>query len=196
MTSFTFKVLIAGPFGVGKTTLIQQISGVPVVGSEVATTGREALVKATTTVGIEYGVFHLRDGDLDVELLLFGTPGQERFSAVREIAARGMDGMIVLVDGTDRSTWPGAASLYRTFGAAGDVPIVVAVNRCDPPDPTPRGLLDVLGVEEHTPVVHGHVIDPGDARRMLVELLTAVLEAEEAAELAAAGESSDRRQAV
>jgi small GTP-binding protein len=195
MTSFTFKVLIAGPFGVGKTTLIQQISGVPVVGTEVATTGREALVKATTTVGIEYGVFHVHDGDIDVELLLFGTPGQERFSAVREIAARGMDGMIVLVDGTDRSTWAGAASLYRTFGANADVPVVVVVNRCDPDDPTPRGLLEVLGVDEHTPVVHGHVVDATDARRMLVELLTAVFDADEPA-LEATGDATEERKAV
>lgn len=176
METFSFKVLIAGPFGVGKTTLIQQISGVPVVGTEVATTGTESLVKATTTVGIEYGVFSLAEGDLHVELLLFGTPGQTRFSAVREIAARGMDGLLVLVDGTDESTWDDAAELYESFGGGG-VPTLVVVNRWPDGEEPPAGLLERLGVAPEVPVSHGDVVDPDDARRFLVEVLSLVLDA-------------------
>lgn len=180
--TFTFKVLIAGPFGVGKTTLIQHISGVPVVGTEVPTTGAEALVKATTTVGIEYGVFTLVEDDFEVELLLFGTPGQERFSAVREIAARGMDGLIVLVDGTDPATWPDAAELYDSFGRGGAVPVLLAVNRLPYLEPTPPELLQTLGLGPDVVVSHGNVTDSGDARRFLVELLSLVLEAEAGAD--------------
>lgn len=178
MATFSFKLLVAGPFGVGKTTLIEQISSVPVVGTEVSTTGNEARRKATTTVGIEYGVYLLDEGDLQVELLLFGTPGQARFSAVREIAARGMDGLLLLVDGTDPSSWPEAADLYRSFAVGRTFPLVIAVNRLGDDDPTPAALLETLAAEPGAIIVHGQVTEADDARRFLIELLDLILAVE------------------
>lgn len=175
---FTFKVLIVGAFGVGKTTFIQQISSVPVVGTEVATTGDEARVKETTTVGIEYGVFSVRDDEVDIILLLFGTPGQERFSDIREIAARGIDGLIVLVDGGDLETWETGAELYGTFNPDQLVPTLVIVNRWSDDRSPPCGLADVMGLSDDVGVACGHVVDGDDARRFLIELLAAVLERE------------------
>jgi hypothetical protein len=175
---FTFKVLIVGAFGVGKTTFIQQISSVPVVGTEVSTTGDEAQVKDTTTVGIEYGVFSVRDDEVDVILLLFGTPGQDRFSDIREIAARGIDGLIVLVDGRDRSSWHVGAELYTTFNPDRVIPAIVVVNRWSDGGDSPDGLIDAMGVRGDVGIVHGHVIDVADARRFLIELLSVVLERE------------------
>ena len=57
MENFEFKVVIGGPFGVGKTTMISNVSNVPVVGTEVPTRGDEAAQKESTTVGVEYGTF-------------------------------------------------------------------------------------------------------------------------------------------
>jgi signal recognition particle receptor subunit beta len=177
-STFTFKILVIGPFGVGKTSLIQQISEVPVVGTEVSTIGREAQIKATTTVGIEYGIFSIKEPDQEDDLLLFGTPGQDRFSDVREVAASGIDGLLILVDGNDQDTWPHAAELYRSFNPEHVLPAVVAVNRLGEHEESPRQLLDLIGPGPDVEIVHGDVIDANDARRFLIELLTAILQKE------------------
>jgi signal recognition particle receptor subunit beta len=176
--SVTFKVLVVGPFGVGKTTFIEQISSVPVVGTEAPTTGEEAHLKSTTTVGIEYGLFTVGDDEMEVTLLLFGTPGQNRFSDVRDVAARGIDGLIVLVDGTDEPTWPIATGFYETFNPDGSIPTLIGINRWPDDSAPPPGLLEQL--DPIGPVVnaHGHVIDPDDARRFLIDLLSAMLDRE------------------
>jgi uncharacterized protein len=176
--SVTFKVLVVGPFGVGKTTFIEQISSVPVVGTEARTTGAESTVKETTTVGIEYGIFTVGDDEMDVTLLLFGTPGQERFSAVREVAARGIDGLMVLVDGTEEESWPIAAELYRSFNPDGSVPTLVAINRWSESEDLPSGLGEVIDPVSPVVVACGNVIDTDDARRFLIELLSVMLDRE------------------
>lgn len=164
---------MSGPFGAGKTTLITSVSDIAVTGTEVAATGGEAAAKATTTVGIEHGVVRLTDTDPVVELLLFGTPGQARFDAVREVAARGVDGVLLVVDGTRADTWPDAARLWRAIPAPG--PTAVAVNRWSPSAPLPSGLRACLTMPDGTVWVAGDVTDAGDARRMVVALLEAVL---------------------
>jgi signal recognition particle receptor subunit beta len=136
------------------------------------------MVKETTTVGIEYGVFTVCDDDIDVVLLLFGTPGQERFSDVREVAAQGLDGLIVLVDGNDRTTWQVGAELYNDFNAERLIPTVVVVNRWPEERESPEGLTEAMRIDTDVGIVHGHVIDTDDARRFLIELLSAVLEKE------------------
>ena len=176
--SVTFKVLVVGPFGVGKTTFIEQISTVPVVGTEAPTTGAESSVKDTTTVGIEYGIFTVGDDEIEVTLLLFGTPGQDRFSDVRNVAARGLDGLMVLVDGTDEETWPTAAELYQTFNPDGSIPTLMAINRWPEGEDLPAGLGDIIAPLGPVVVASGDVIDTDDARRFLIELLSAMLDRE------------------
>lgn len=171
----TFKVLVTGPFGVGKTTLIERLSVTPVVGTEVATAGGEAARKSTTTVGIEHGVFRLDDDGQPVELLLFGTPGQARFSAVREVAALGVDGVLLLVDATIEQSWPEAASLAAPL-LAGGRPVVVAVNRWPAQAEPPAALVRALAMPVGTVWCCGDVVDRADAGRFLAALLERVLD--------------------
>src|SRR5437016_3616917 len=81
-----FKIVVTGPVGAGKTTFINTISEVKTVsteagishGTDEARLGGPGLEgKDTTTVGIDFGQLSLSGG---LELYLFGTPGQERFS--------------------------------------------------------------------------------------------------------------------
>src|SRR5690349_7409502 len=103
--TFEFKVVVAGPFASGKTTFISVISDSSVVGTEAPTSGEDASVKATTTVGMEYGTYEVTDGGLHVVLHLYGVPGQSRFEFMWDIVGEGMDGLLVIVDATDPSTW-------------------------------------------------------------------------------------------
>ena len=81
--------------GAGKTTAIGVVSDIPPVSTDVMNTDTSQHVKATTTVGIDYGEVDLDHGE---KLLLYGTPGQERFDYMWEILARRALGIILLVD--------------------------------------------------------------------------------------------------
>ncbi|MFE0191669.1 ATP/GTP-binding protein [Streptomyces sp. NPDC059008] len=97
------KLLVAGPFGVGKTTLIRALSETPPLHTEEVMTQSGAFVdnlagvreKTTTTVAIDFGRLTL-PGDL--VLYLFGTPGQKRFRPLWQDIARGALGALVLAD--------------------------------------------------------------------------------------------------
>ncbi|MCH0564236.1 MULTISPECIES: ATP/GTP-binding protein [unclassified Streptomyces] len=97
------KILVTGPFGVGKTTLIDSVSEIRPLHTEEHLTEASAQVddvdgvrdKATTTVAIDFGRISLPDG---IVLYLFGTPGQERFRPLWDDIAYGALGALVLVD--------------------------------------------------------------------------------------------------
>lgn len=97
------KILVAGPFGVGKTTLIDSVSEIRPLHTEEQLTEASAHVddlagvrdKATTTVAIDFGRISL---DSNIVLYLFGTPGQERFRSLWADISYGALGALVLVD--------------------------------------------------------------------------------------------------
>lgn len=97
------KVIVSGPFGVGKTTIIRTLSEIPPLQTEEMMTATGAVVdhldgvrdKTTTTVGLDYGRMSLGD---DLALCLFGTPGQQRFHALWKDLTRGALGALILAD--------------------------------------------------------------------------------------------------
>ncbi|MCZ4118288.1 GTP-binding protein [Streptomyces sp. H39-S7] len=97
------KILVAGPFGVGKTTLIDSVSEIRPLHTEEHMSEASVQVddlagvrdKTTTTVAIDFGRVSLAGG---VVLYLFGTPGQERFRSLWADIAYGALGALVLVD--------------------------------------------------------------------------------------------------
>ncbi|WP_280678313.1 ATP/GTP-binding protein [Kitasatospora sp. MAA19] len=97
------KLLVAGPFGVGKTTLIRTLSEIATLHTEEAMTETGRPVddlaglpeKATTTVAVDFGRLTL-PGNL--VLYMFGTPGQRRFFPLWQDIARGALGALVLAD--------------------------------------------------------------------------------------------------
>ncbi len=171
---FEFKVVVAGSFAAGKTTLIQSVSDAAVVGTEVATSGAEAAVKATTTVGVEFGTFKVPVDDADIALHLFGVPGQQRFSAMWEIIAQGMDGLIVLVDGSRPESWDDARGVAQHFASRTDTPVVVGVNRLL--DELDAGTVAVAVGMPAELAVEVDVRDQASVRSLLVHLLAILLD--------------------
>ena len=173
---FDFKVVIAGPFAAGKTTLIEASSDIPLVGTEAPTSGPESSVKAMTTVGMEYGTLTFSGSQFDAELRLYGVPGQERFSFMWDIMAVGMDGLFILVDAGRPETWATSAGVARHFARIAHTPTIVGVNHRagDSVDHLLPDIQSELNLG-NTRLVPFNVMDRSEARDALVELLIEIL---------------------
>jgi signal recognition particle receptor subunit beta len=171
------KLVVTGPFGSGKTTFIETISEVAVVGTERDVSDAAKALKSRTTVAMDFGRITFPDG---LALFLFGTPGQRRFEMMWEILAEGMLGFILLVRGGDRSSLEEAVELLETFRRYADVPYVVGVTHLDNVAvPTSTVLEDVraaLGVPREVALVACDPRRREDVKSLMLHVLYGVLE--------------------
>lgn len=172
-TEHVFKLLVTGPFAAGKTSLIQAISQTPIVETDVETTGREAAVKARTTVAMDFGTYTVDDGD--VRLLMFGTPGQRRFWFMTDIMKGDVDAVVFVVDAEADHTHVDAGVAMRALLRDIRVPVVVAVNRCDDRATATR-LARQLGGLASEAAVPCQLIHAPSARDVATEALLSVLD--------------------
>ncbi|WP_233521309.1 GTP-binding protein [Streptomyces triticagri] len=166
------KILVVGPLGVGKTTLIGTVSEIKPLFTEAVMTQAGARVdtavsgtKTTTTVALDFGRITL-DGDL--VLYLFGTPGQQRFLPAWRDLAKGALGALALIDTRD---------LEASFDALGNLedlglPFAVAANvfpgSPQHPEDQLRAALDLL---PDTPLVACDARDLSSSVRALIALV-------------------------
>ena len=182
-TDQVFKILVTGPFAAGKTSLIQSVSQSPVVSTDVATSGGESAVKARTTVALDFGTFRIAGDGPDesvegVQLLLFGTPGQERFWFMTDVLKGEVDVVAFVVDAEAGHTHTEAGAAMRALLKDLRVPLVVAVNRCDD-DEHATTLARSLGALSCEPVIPCQLIDPESGRDVVIEALLTLLESME-----------------
>ncbi|GGZ25260.1 ATP/GTP-binding protein [Streptomyces inusitatus] len=167
------KILVAGPFGVGKTTLIDSVSEIRPLHTEEQLSEASVAVddlagvrdKTTTTVAIDFGRISLNGG---IVLYLFGTPGQERFRSLWKDIAYGALGALVLVD-TRRID-----DSFEVLGLVEDagLPYAVALNTFpDARQYTEEQLRTSLDLEPGTPMI---ACDARDTRASIDALISLV----------------------
>jgi signal recognition particle receptor subunit beta len=172
------KIVIAGGFGVGKTTTVGAISEIAPLTTEAQMTDVAASIddsgpvpaKTTTTVAMDFGRVTI---DQSLKLYLFGTPGQSRYGFMWDELAQGALGALVVVDSSRLADcYPAVDYFERTH-----LPFVVAVNAF-------YGKLEfeltqirwALAVNEQVPVIAFDARDRPSVRDALLVVLEQALD--------------------
>jgi len=170
------KILISGPFGSGKTTLIKHVSDEQFSGKDVPTTGVLAQFKSMTTVGMDFGILNV-DGDLDVHL--FGTPGQARFNFMWKILSKGALGGILLVDTASDRALVEAQNMIKTWTEIPDFPLVIGATKQDLPAAISLDALAETLDSKDIPMFAVDARERVDNRMLVMALLQEILLAEQ-----------------
>ncbi|QKW33500.1 ATP/GTP-binding protein [Actinomadura sp. NAK00032] len=171
------KILIAGGFGVGKTTMVGSISEIRPLRTEEILTDRSVGVddttgvdgKTSTTVAMDFGRITLPD---DLVLYLFGTPGQQRFWFMWDELALGAVGAVVLADVRRLADCFGTVDYFEDRRT----PFMVAVNCFDGAErKNPEDVRIALDLDDDVPLMLCDVRSRASAKQVLITMVEHVL---------------------
>jgi signal recognition particle receptor subunit beta len=166
------KILIAGGFGAGKTTMVGSVSEIKPLQTEEVLTGAPGSDdtsgiegKHTTTVTMDFGRITLNE---DLQLYLFGTPGQDRFWFLWDELSLGALGAVVLADTRRLADCFPSIDYFEQRGT----PFVVAVNCFESQQRfAPEAVRRALDLDPDVPVILCDARERVSARNVLIDLV-------------------------
>lgn len=167
MTASVYKFFVAGLPDSGKTTFVKSLSEVSPLDTDVLSSGRK------TTVAFDFGLLKLEE---NLEIHLYGLPGQERFSFIWEILKKGAIGFVYLIPALGYDLESIVAHYEKTVSIA-SLPHVIGITKTDL---KPLDSEDILKISRSLDVDAGSVflIDPRkreDAKTALIRLIGKVI---------------------
>jgi signal recognition particle receptor subunit beta len=171
------KIVIAGGFGVGKTTLVGSVSEITPLTTEAIMTSasvgvddnRQVPGKTTTTVAMDFGRISI---DRDLILYLFGTPGQTRFWFMWDELVRGAIGAVVMVDTRRLADCFAAIDFFEHRR----LPYLVAINCFDGVQyHNGNDVREALAISHDVPVVPCDARSRDSTKQVLISLVEYVL---------------------
>jgi signal recognition particle receptor subunit beta len=178
------KILVAGGFGAGKTTLVGAVSEIRPLSTEESLT-RESIgvddlsgveQKSTTTVAMDFGRITIND---DLVLYLFGTPGQDRFWFVWDELALGAIGAVVLADTRRLASCFPSVDYFERRGT----PFIVAINCFEGGRSYEADEVRLaLDLDPQVPLILCDARDKESSKRVLIALIEHVMASYDAAQ--------------
>jgi hypothetical protein len=116
MNRSQYKIVVTGPYAAGKSTFVRALCGDAV-----------SIDSFGTTVVMDYGLRRYQEIDVSV----FGTPGQSRFNHMIKIISKDADGIILVIDSAFPETWHYALNMINRVINVGSTPYIIAANKQD-----------------------------------------------------------------